>query len=159
MTTALLGIPDIVYESTVIQALHPPHFEDRALIEFSLAGITLPIRNAELHLTVHGSNGPYPLKINVCTYYGNGKLTLSDWYVGDFLTRFGVQAETKYVQVDVTSRIQAAVEDGAQFVGFRLEFALPSTIPFNGPYASFRSIEYPPAASLWINEPQRWVGP
>src|SRR5262249_18094525 len=58
------------------------------------------------------------------------------------------------VTLDVTSFISSAVAAGDAFAGFNFQFAVPSSITLNGPYVAFRSLEFPPAASLRVNESQ-----
>lgn len=145
------GIPDTVLEGSIVEALDVPSFEDRGIIEFSLAGVSQPIFKAELVLPVFASNGPFPFTVDVFGYTGDGVLTLSDWFQGSLLTSFSYSGE-QTVTLDVTSFINSRVAAGDAFVGFNFQFAVPSNINLNGPTIAIGSLEFPPAASLRINE-------
>lgn len=145
------GNPDITLDNSGVQLLDIPSFEDRGIIEFSLSGLSKPIFNARLVLPVFGSMGPFPFRVDVFSYTGDGALTLSDWAQGTPLTSFSYSGE-QVVTLDVTSFINSAVAAGDAFAGFNFQFAVPSSIDFNGPFVTFRSLELPPAASLRINE-------
>ena len=97
------------------------------------------------------SNGPFPFTVDVFGYTGDGVLTLSDWFQGSLLTSFSYSGE-QTVTLDVTSFINSRVAAGDAFVGFNFQFAVPSNINLNGPTIAIGSLEFPPAASLRINE-------
>ena len=145
------GNPDLTLDNSVVQLLDIPSFEDRGIIEFSLAGLSQPILNAQLVLPVFGSMGPFPFTVDVFGYTGDGAMTLSDWAPGSLLTSFSYSGE-QTVTLDVTSLVNSRVAAGDAFVGFNFQFAVPSGINFNGPFVAFGSLEIPPAASLRINE-------
>lgn len=142
--------PDDVIENSVAQILDVPTFEDRGIIEFSLAGLALPISRAKLSLPVFASMGPFPFDIDVFAYSADGQLTLSDWAGGTFLRSFRYRNK-RVVKLDVTSAVEAALAAGQQFIGFRFEFAEPSPIAQNGPFLAFHTVELPPPATLRIN--------
>lgn len=146
------GTPDTVQENSVVQLLDAPQFEDRGIIEFSLADFSLPISRAKLELPVFGSNGPVPFTVDVFAYSGDGLLNLDDWSGGNLAQSF-VYRHKNVVRLDVTSAVRAALEAGQQFIGFRFEFSQPSTIEQSGPFLAFSSIEVPPPATLRINVP------
>jgi hypothetical protein len=155
------GTPDDVLENAVVQALHTSReelpFEDRGIIEFSLEGLSPPILRARLRLPVFGSMGPYPFRINVFAYRGDGQLALSDWKGGAFAKPFVYSNTTdrRVVWVNVTSAVRAAVTAGQRFIGFRFVFAAPSPIPLNGPFIAFNSLEHHPRGgvpTLRVNE-------
>nr|WP_298720896.1 hypothetical protein [uncultured Steroidobacter sp.] len=143
------GTPDDIVENSVAQALDVPTFEERGIVEFSLAGLELPIARARLSLPVFASMGPFPFDIDVFAYSADGQLTLSDWTGGTFVRSFRYRGR-QVVRLDVTSAVEAALEAGQQFIGFRFEFAEPSPIAMNGPFVAFHTVEVPPAATLRI---------
>ena len=143
--------PDDVIENSAAQMVDVPPFEDRGIIEFNLAGLALPIARAKLSLPVFASMGPFPFDIDVFAYSADGQLTLSDWAGGTFLRSFRYRGK-QVVKLDVTSAVEAALAAGQQFIGFRFEFAEPSSIALNGPFLAFHTVELPPAATLRINE-------
>jgi hypothetical protein len=145
------GIPDAVLDGSVVQLLDVPRFEHRGIIEFSLANLSAPISRAKLELPVFASNGPFPFTVDVFAYSGDGLLTLADWSGGTLLQSF-VYRHKKVVRLDVTSAVREALASGQQFIGFRFEFSEPSQIERNGPFLAFSSIEFPPPATLRINE-------
>ena len=136
------GTPDLVLENVVLAMLDGPSFEDRGFIEFSLAGLSLPISHARLRLPVSGYEGPLPFRIDVFAYPGDGQIALDDWAAGTFLKSF-VYLGNKVVRVNVSSAVRAAVAAGQQFIGFRFEFSVPTLIFPNGPFLAFNSLEYP----------------
>src|SRR5262245_60641557 len=72
------GIPDMVMPNAVIQVLDVPQFEDRGIIEYSLAGLSTSITQATLTLPVYGSN-LQPFRVDVFAYPGDGRATVEDW--------------------------------------------------------------------------------
>jgi len=142
------GIPDYVLENSVVQVLNVEQFEDRGIIEFDLSTLPRSITNAQLSLTVFGSNGPYPFEVEVLTYKGDGILSLSDFNAGTSFYVFNYAGE-EAINFDVTSFVQNTVNSGSRYAGFNIR-TVPSIIPMNGPYVAFNSIEYPPAAKLII---------
>jgi hypothetical protein len=144
--------PDTVLDNSVVQALDVPQFEDRGIIEFSLSEFSERIANAQLVLPVFRSNGPFPFRIDVFTYTGDGALTLSDWDQGSLFASFSYSGES-IVTLDVTSFIRSARAAGHAFAGFNFQFAVPSSISLNGPFVAFHSLDFPPAAFLKVNEP------
>lgn len=147
------GIGDDVMERVVVQVLDVERdslsFEDRGIIEFYVSEVSGSITNATLELSVFSSNGPYPFNIDVFTYAGDGILSLNDFNAGTLYRTFEYSGENT-VQLDVTSFLQSIVSSGEQYAAFNFQFAEPSTIPLNGPYVAFNSLEYPPAAKLTI---------
>jgi hypothetical protein len=145
------GIPDAVLERSIVQVLNVERpsqpFEDRGIIEFDISNLSLPLPKIELILTVFSSNGPFPFTINVFTYIGDGVLSLADFNAGSFFTSFEYSGESTVI-LDVTTFIRRLVASGETFAGFNFRFAVPSTIPLNGPFVAFNSLEFPPAALL-----------
>lgn len=139
----------MVLDNSIVQALHVPGFEDRGVMEFDLRSITGPVLRATLVLPVYASTGPYPFRIDVRGYRGNGRLDVEDWSRGSLTTSFQY-AGVLVVRLDVTAKVQGMRSTGANYAGFVFRFAVPSDIPVNGPFVAFRSLEYPPAAQLKI---------
>lgn len=138
-----------ILENSVVQALHAPQFEDRGIIEFDMRGLTGPVLKATLVLRVFASNGPYPFRIDVYGYRGNGRLEVEDWGRGTLVTSFQYAGET-LVKLDVTSKVWPMRAAGATHAGFGFRFAEPSDIALNGPFVAFESLESRPAAGLRI---------
>ena len=143
------GIADYTMDNSVVQTLNVTQFEDRGIIEFDISKISGPITNATLNLSVFASNGPYPLKVGVFTYSGDGKLTLDDFNSGTLFHTFEYRGE-KTIQLDVTTFLKSMVSSGAKYAAFNFRCLELSTIPMNGPFVAFNSLEYPPAAKLTI---------
>jgi hypothetical protein len=93
--------------------------------------------------------GPYPFTIDVFTYSGDGVLSLGDFNAGSLFTSFAYSGES-VVTLDVSSFIGSLYTSGDDYAGFNFQFAVPTTIPLNGPYVSFGSLEHGTAAKLMI---------
>lgn len=147
------GIADNILDSVVVQVLDVERasmpFEDRGIIEFDVSTLSSPITSASLDLSVFGSNEPYPFEVDVFIYSGDGILSIDDFNSGTPFYTFEYSGEST-VQLDVTSQIKSIVASGGRYAGFNFQFAEPSTIPMNGPFVAFNSIEVPPAATLTI---------
>jgi len=147
------GIADVIMANSVVQVLDVERdslpFEDRGILEFDVSTLSGPITSATLDLSVFSSNGPYPFKVDVFTYTGDGILSLNDFNSGTLFHTFEYSGD-ETVQLDVTPFIKSIVSSGDQYAGFNLQFAEPSTIPMNGPFVAFNSLEFPPAATLTI---------
>ena len=147
------GIADVIMANVVVQVLDVEReslpFEDKGILEFDVSTLSGPIISATLDLSVYSSNGPYPFNVDVFTYTGDGILSLNDFNTGTLFHTFEYSGD-ETVQLDVTPFIKSIVSSGDQYVGFNFQFAEPSTIPMNGPFVAFNSLEYPPAATLTI---------
>ncbi len=143
------GSPDRVLETTTVQVLDGPQFEERGVIEFGISGAAGLVGAATLDLSVFSSMSPFPFDVDVFGYTtsADGVLGLDDWDSGSFVGTFAYNGAAT-VSVDVTSFIQAV--SGTDYVGFRFEFAEPSQIELNGPFVAFGSTEKPPAATLTL---------
>ena len=139
---------NLAIDNSVVQTLHVPSFEDRGIIEFDLRQFSGPVYRATLRLTVYASNGPYPFRVDLYGYRGNGKLEANDWDRGTLITSFPYAGEAKVV-LDVTAKVQAIKAAGANYAGFNFRTE-PSDIDLNGPFVAFHSNEYPPRAVLNI---------
>lgn len=150
------GVPDNVIAGTTVQALDnigvSSPFEDRGIIEFALPVLTGPFTSADLVLNVFNAMGPYPFTIDVFTYTGDGALSLGDFNAGSLYTSFAYSGESS-VTLDVTSFIGGLYTSGDDYAGFNFQFAIPSSIPLNGPYVSFGSLEHGQAAKLMLTPP------
>jgi hypothetical protein len=135
-------------DNSVVQTLHVPSFEDRGIIEFNLRKFSGPVLRATLRLTVYGSKGPYPIRVDLYGYRGNGRLEADDWDRGTFISSFEYAGEHTIV-LDVTAKVRAMKSNGAVVAGFNFR-AEPSDIDDNGPFVAFNSNEYPPRAILNI---------
>jgi hypothetical protein len=135
-------------DNAVVQTLHVPSFEDRGILEFDLRKFSGPVVRATLRLTVYASKGPYPFRVDLYGYWGNGKLDVNDWDRGTFISSFQYAGEHTVV-LDVTSKVRALKSNGANYAGFNFR-AERSDIDDNGPFVAFHSNEYPPRAGLNI---------
>jgi hypothetical protein len=149
------GVPDNIMANVVVQILDVKRpelpFEDRGIIEFSILSLTERISKAELVLNVFSSMGPFPFTVDVFTYKGDGILTLDDFNKGSLFNSFEYSGEST-ITLDVSSFIKDLAGMGDNFAGFNFQFAVPSTIPMNGPFVAFNSLEFPPAAVLIVTE-------
>lgn len=146
------GIPDTILERSVVQVLNVERsvqpFEDRGIIEFDISDLLPPSPNTrmDLVLDVFSSMGPFPFRVDIFTYEGDGFLSLADFNAGIFFKSFEYSGES-VVKVDVAPVIAKLRSSGKAFAGFNLQ-TVPSTIPINGPFVAFGSLEVPPAAQL-----------
>ncbi|HEX8774717.1 MAG TPA: hypothetical protein VF735_14190 [Pyrinomonadaceae bacterium] len=145
------GIPDRVIENSIVQALNiespSQPFEDRGIIEFDASDLPQPVTKATLVLNVFAAKEPYPFNIGVYTYAGDGLMTLADFNAGSLFASFDYSGGST-VTLDVTPFINELIASGKRFAGFNFRFTNPSTIPLNGPFIAFRSLEHPEPASL-----------
>jgi hypothetical protein len=148
------GVPDFIIDggAAVIQALDTPPQEDRAIVEFDISNLSHPVKRARLVLSVFSSNGPFPFRIEVFSYAGDGVLSLSDWDSGTLHTSFKYSGRRKTIRLDVTSVINNLLASGEGHVGFNIQFAMQSPIELNGPFIAFHSLELPPAPFLRVND-------
>jgi hypothetical protein len=137
------GIPDAVSGGSIVQILNTNRpgspWEERGIIEFNISSLNTntPLM---LHLPVYGAMGPYPFTISVFTFAGDGALTLGDWNAGSLFTSFSYLGESS-LDFDITSFIRDLQSSGNAFAGFNFRFTVPSTIPANGPFLAFSSLE------------------
>jgi hypothetical protein len=151
------GVPDTVIAGSVVVALNNigafSEFEDRGIIEFELPVLSSqPLTNAELELNVFSSMGPYPFTVDVYTYVGDGVLSLGDFNAGSLFTSFAYSGES-VVTLDVTSFIGTLYTSGDGFAGFNIQMPVLTSVPLNGPYVSFGSLEHGSAAKLRLTPP------
>jgi hypothetical protein len=139
---------NLAMDNSVVQTLNGPAMEDRGIIEFDLRKFSGPVYRATLRLTVFGSKGPYPFRVDLYGYRGDGKLQADDWERGTFISSFQYAGESSVI-LDVTAKVQAMKSTGAKYAGFNFR-AEPSDIYYNGPFVAFNSNEYPPRAILNI---------
>ena len=137
-----------VINNSIVQTLHVPSFEDRGIIEFNLRNFSGPVLRATLRLTVYNSNGPYPFRVDVFGYRGDGRLQIDDWNRGTFIRSFQYAGES-YLVLDVTKKVSAMKAAGAHYAGFNFR-TVPSDIDLNGPYVAFGSKEFGRRAVLNI---------
>ena len=146
------GNPDHVSEGSIVQALDVVGaifpFEARGIIEFDISflssGMFGPVM---LNLPVFRSMGPFPFTVDVFSYVADGSLSLGDFNAGSPFTSFDYFGAS-LVALDVTSVVKDLQLSGSEFLGFNFQFAVPSTIPSNGPFIAFNSLEFLPSASL-----------
>jgi hypothetical protein len=97
--------------------------EDRTVLEFDLRGLSQGVVSAVLDLDLRNL-GPAPGVIDVFTFAGTGTVTPDLFNAGTLFTNFGTdQVGLEAVAVDVTAAVQAAVQAGDSFLGFRLSTA------------------------------------
>ncbi len=144
------GTPDTVLENSVVQVLNVERavqpFEDRGIIEFDISNLRPLSTQMDLVLNVFSSKGPFPFRVDVFTYEGHGFLSLADFNAGTFFKSFEYSGES-VIKVDVAPVIANLRSSGKAFAGFNFR-TVPSTIPSNGPFVAFGSLEFPPAAQL-----------
>jgi len=143
------GVPDNVLEGSVVQVLDVDRairpFEDRGIIEFEISSIrSTPVN---LVLTTFSSVGPFPFTVDVFSYAGDGFLTLTDFNSGSLFTSFLYSGESN-ISLDVSTVIQDLLSSNEDFAGFNFQFSIPTTIPGNGPFVAFNSLEFGPPAKL-----------
>lgn len=148
------GVPDNVIGGSIVSVLDVERpslpFESRGIIEFGLPDLlSQPVADAELVLSVFGTMGPFPFTVDVFTYTGDGLLSLGDFNAGSLFTSFAYSGEP-VVTLPVTSFIETLYASGDDFAGFNFQFAVPTSIPINGPYVSFGSLEHGSPAILTV---------
>jgi hypothetical protein len=94
--------------------------EDRAVIEFDIRGLagSVPLTTLNLDLLNLDPGGPVG-RIDLFTFAGTGMVTPDLFSVGAFFTSFD-NNQSAFELVDVTAAVQAAVNAGEPFLGFRL---------------------------------------
>jgi hypothetical protein len=127
-------------------------FEDQGIIEFDISGGVPAQGRLKLVLPVFAAMGPFPFTIGVFSYAGDGVLSLADFAAGSFLTSFEYSGQPRVV-LDVTEFVRDLVASGDGIAGFNLQFSIPTTIPLNGPFVAFGSLEFPPTAELTVAAP------
>jgi hypothetical protein len=135
--------------------------EDRAIMEFSLAGIT-PANIGSAVLTpyaysVTGSTfGSDPVPLEFYTYLGNGMPNASYGSNTDSETAVATTAPNNsvgYLNINVTSEIEQALAAGAQYIGFATRATQPNgDVEFNGGFfsgpSSYLAISTSPLLSI-----------
>jgi hypothetical protein len=148
------GTPDYIWENWVVETLlassSSRSFERRGIIEFDISGLPHNSEHLILSLPVFRSFGPYPFKVDAYTYAGDGVLALTDFSAGIYFKSFDYSGEPM-VAIDVTLQVSELQASGSKFAGFNFRLADPSSIPPNGPYLAFNSLEFGPAATLSTN--------
>ena len=138
-----------IFDGVGVQVMSLPQFEDRGIIEFNLSAVTGRVTIAVLNLVRLASEGPYPLRVHVFSYSGNGALDPSDNNSGTFLTSFSYSGEPT-VTIDVTSAISIAIMAANSFIGFRFEFAMLQ--PQGPSFVTFGSLDAGVPGSLSIQQ-------
>jgi hypothetical protein len=109
---------------TTVEILNfPGSFQDRGVIEFSIATLTSPVGSATLNLTRSITSGlPAPITFDVFGFTGDGVLTLGDYALTTFNLGSVNYFDELTVDFDVTSFInsQIALSDALQFSGILL---------------------------------------
>ncbi len=133
---------DFGYVNT-IESVQAARDFSHGIIEFDLSGISLPITNSFLRLYHNASSGPFPFRIDVFSYSGDGVVAVGDYNAGSFATWFLYNDEAVF-DVNLTSTVQYAVSNSYNFLGLNL--VMPPPYPEDVfPYISFGSLEYPKA--------------
>jgi hypothetical protein len=108
--------------------------EDRTVLEFDLRGLSPGVVSAVLNLELRNL-GPTPGAIDVFTFAGTGTVTPDLFNAGTLFTSFDSgPAGLDTVAVDVTAAVEAAVEAGDAFLGFRLSTATSDRYLLGPPY-------------------------
>jgi hypothetical protein len=108
--------------------------EDRTVIEFDLRGLSGSMTSAALDLDLRNF-GPVPGSIDVYTFAGTGTVTPDLFNAGMLFTTFGTdQLGPESVAVDVTAAVQAALQAGDSFLGFRLSTTTSDRYFLGAPY-------------------------
>jgi hypothetical protein len=108
--------------------------EDRTVLEFDLRGLAPGVASAVLSLELRNL-GPAPGAIDVFTFAGTGTVTPDLFNAGSFFTSVGTNpVGLNTVAVDVTAAVEAAVEAGDTFLGFRLSTATSDRYLLGPPY-------------------------
>lgn len=138
------GVPDQTYNVTT-SIFNTPVDEYRAVIEFDLLNVSENVLEGYIQLNRDATSGPYPFQIDVFTYVGDGFLSNDDFSAGDKYTTFTYAGFDSSV-VDVTSAINAALDDNYKYLGFNFRYVGQSDISVEGPFISYRD------NLLFINE-------
>lgn len=102
--------------------------DDKGVTEFKVANLPRFVTHALLTMPVHTANGPYPVRLQVFGYAGNGILDPIDFNAGTLVSSLNYSGEHQ-VTLDVTSFINnlRATEAGFAGFNFREPDAVPST--------------------------------
>jgi hypothetical protein len=97
--------------------------EDRTVIQFNVSGLSGVVAPTTLDLDLLNLDpgGPAGV-IDVFTFFGTGTVTPAQFNAGTLFTSFSNHA-SGVEHVDVTAAVQAAVDAGQPFLGFRLSTA------------------------------------
>jgi hypothetical protein len=95
--------------------------EDRTVLEFDVSGLggTLPLVTLDVSY-VNSDPSPPDGIIDVFTFIGDGVVTADEFYAGGPTPFTSFVGGGVFASVDVTSSVQAAVDAGDRFIGFRL---------------------------------------
>ena len=152
------GVADSLYTGSLVQVLSINDGNnsgyDRGLIEFDISSFT-GLQSATLILNRFGAKGPFPLRVDVYAYEGDGVITLSDFSAGTYTAYFDYTNQAS-VGVDVTQAVKQAVANGQSSIGFNLRMHSASTVSLNGPFVAFDSTEVGttrPFLSVSVPEP------
>ena len=151
------GVADWVIRPALVQTLNVDRrigpFEDRGIIEFNILALGEG-NEVKLNLPVLASKEPYPFTIDVFTYVGDGTVSLGDFNAGLLYTSFEYSGAS-VVTLDVTSFIGDLRSAESAFAGFNFRYRNASTIPSNGPFIAFNSVEtrqHGPPATLHVSD-------
>jgi hypothetical protein len=108
--------------------------EDRTVIEFDIRGLSgvLPLTTLDLDLRNEDPGGPVGV-IDVFTFAGTGTVTPGLFSAGTLFTSFP-NNQSGLEHVDVTAAVQAAVNAGEPFLGFRLSTATDDRFLLGPPF-------------------------
>ena len=143
------GTVNFINTNEGVQALNMAGFDSRGIMEFDLSGISNPIPNAFLRLYKNATLGPFPMTIDLYGYAGDGTLSNTDYNDGSFLTSFNYNDENIF-DIDLTTHVQGAVSGAYSFLGLNLRMHDQFEGTNAPPYASFGSLEWPPANELHV---------
>jgi hypothetical protein len=94
--------------------------EDRVVLEYDIDKLGRRVDRIVLKVPVYNldKDGEAGI-IDVFTFVGDGEVTAGEFYAGEPLGQVAA-GENRFVRVDVTPAVNAALTEGRRFIGFRL---------------------------------------
>lgn len=151
------GTPDVIQPGNPT-LVNNTDIDARGIIEFDISTLSQPVGHAELRLPIVyvSSDLPFPRRVDVYPYQGNGSLDLSDFGAGSPpftpFASFVLAGETQD-NIDVTTVVNSFIAAHASYVGFNLRLWIQGPSALTPPTVAFGSTQNPPSATLDVHTP------
>jgi len=145
------GSADFINNDDFVQALNNVIFESRGVIEYDISGIGVPVTDAHLSLTVNEDLGPFPFTLQFYSFAADGAVTVTDYDTGSLFHSISYNSSPT-LTVDVTGVLQDLIAANESFAGFNLRKLEEDQGTEGEAFVAFKSLEFPTAARLHINE-------
>jgi hypothetical protein len=138
----------------VVDITHQVSFEERGIVEFSIASLVSPVSSAQVVLTLTDSGGSsFPVTYGVSGYVGNGTLEQTDFNAGAAIASLSYSGGPT-LAIDVTSFLNGLI-GSATFAGVnvRQSEVQEGIVQFNVTSNAVATLEVNPAAPTAVPEP------